>query len=178
MKKLFLYFLSLTALNGCVSSEEDYVYSLSVSFLQPTEWNGKIIPPHQGCRSDGGKGSTPPLYVTGIPKTANLLIMEINDLDVPALSENGGLGSIGFYHNGESSASLFPVPGEENILPNFAFKEKSSRVNPVKPFPYTPPCLEKRHHYSATIKAVKRTGSFDKQKTVLVGIGKIRLGRY
>lgn len=178
MKKLFLYFLSLTALSGCALFDDEYVYPLSVNFLQPTEWNGSVIPPHQSCRMDGGKGSTPPLYVTGIPKKANLLIMEINDLDDPALSENGGQGSIGFYHNGESFATLLPVEGEDNILPHFAFKEKSSRVNPAKPFPYMPPCIEKRHRYSATIKAVKRTGSFDQQKTVLVGIGEIRLGKY
>ena len=105
--------------------------------------------------------------------------MEINDLDDPALSENGGLGSIGFYHDGESSSAvLLPVPGETNILPSFAFKEKSSRLNEAKPFPYTPPCIERKHRYSLTIKAVNRTGSFDKQKTVLLGEGRIKLGKY
>ena len=146
--------------------------------MEPTEWNGDIVPPHQGCRSDGGLGNTPPLYVSYIPEKTNLLILEINDLDEPALSENGGHGSIGFYHNGDFSAVLLPVPGESNVLPNFAFKEKSSRVRAAKPYPYMPPCIEKKHHYSATVKAVIRTGSFDKQKTVLLGEGKIDLGTY
>lgn len=177
MRKLFLCFLSLFALTGCVSNEYD-VSDISVEFLEPTQWNGRWIPPHQACGSDGGIGSTPPLYVSDIPEGTNLLILEINDLDTPALSENGGLGSIGFYHNGEFSASLFPVPGESFMLPPFAFKEKSNRVNPAKPWPYMPPCLEKKHLYYATVKAVRRTGSFDKQKTVLLGIGTIKLGRY
>ena len=104
--------------------------------------------------------------------------MEINDLDDAALSEDGGLGSIGFYHNGDSVVTLLPVPGESYDLPPYAFREKANRVDPAKPYAYMPPCLEKKHHYSATIKAVNRTGSFDKQKTVLLGIGEINLGRY
>ena len=179
MKKLFLLFFSLAVLNGCaLFDDDDFVYPLSVNFLKPTEWNKSIIPARQGCRSDGGKGYTPPLYISGIPSKVNVLIMEINDLDNPALSENGGLGSIGFYHNGESSATLLPVPGESNELPEFAFKEKSSRINPAKPYPYMPPCLEKKHRYAITIKAVTRTGSFDKQKTVLRGEGHINIGKY
>ncbi|MBO4520826.1 MAG: hypothetical protein J5787_06425 [Alphaproteobacteria bacterium] len=181
MKKLFLYFLPLVLLSGCATYDDDEnvsVSSLSVKFMEPTDWNGKIIPPHQACRADGGKGNTPTLIVKGIPERTNLLIMEINDLDNPALSENGGLGSVGFYHNGEPSAVLLPVPGETNELPGFAFKEKSSRVRKARPYPYTPPCIEKKHLYSVTIKAVKRTGSFDKQKTVLLGEGDIKLGVY
>ncbi len=178
MKKQFLYSFFLTVLSGCAFHNEGYVYPLSVDFFGPTEWNGKIIPARQGCRLAGGKGNTPPLYVTGIPEKTNLLIMEINDLDSPTLSENGGLGSVGFYHNGETSAVLLPVSGETYDLPPYAFKEKSNRVDPAKPYAYQPPCLEKKHFYSVTVKAVNRTGSFDKQKTVLLGEGEIGLGIY
>lgn len=177
MRKLFLYFLPLFALTGCMMSEYD-VALLSVKFLEPTQWTGDRIPPHQACGLDGGIGSTPPLYVSFIPEETNLLILEINDLDDPALAEDGGHGSIGFYHNGDFSAALLPVPGESNILPPFAFKEKASRVNPKKPWPYMPPCIEKKHRFSATVKAVRRTGSFDKQTTDLLGIGSIRIGDY
>ena len=176
MKKQFLFPLLLTFLSGCHG--DGYVYPLSVSFSDRTGWNGKIIPARQGCRKVGGKGNTPSLHITGIPEETNLLIMEINDLGSSALSENGGLGSIGFYHNGEPSALLLPVPGESYELPPYAFKEKSNRVDPAKPYAYQPPCLEKKHYLSVTVKAVKRTGSFDKQKTVLLGEGKIGLGRY
>ncbi len=183
MKKLFLCFLSLITF-GCCTHYPRYgilppsIAALSVRFMEPTEWNGKFVPASQGCRFQGGQGSTPALYVSGIPQQANLLILEIDNLDIPSLSENGGLGSIGFYHNGESAAVLLPVPGESYSLPNFAFKEKANRVNPAKPYPYMPPCIEKKQRYMATIKAVKRTGSFDKQKTELLGIGEIYLGIY
>lgn len=178
MKKLFLCFLSLIVSGCCVSDmHSPSVARLSVSFMEPTDWNGKIFPANQGCRFQGGQGSTPALYVAHIPEQTNLLIMEINNLDVPELAE-GGNGSVGFYHNGESTAVLLPVPGESYSLPSFAFKEKASRVNAAKPYPYMPPCLEKHQRYTATVKAVKRTGSFDKQKTDILGIGEIDLGRY
>ena len=177
MKKLFLSFLPLMFLSACALFQ-NRVVSLSVNFLEPTEWNGNVIPPHQSCSFDGGIGSTPPLHVRGVPEGTNLIIMEINNLDEPSLSENGGHGSIGFYHNGEHSATLLPIPGESNVLPKFAFKEKSSRVKPSKPYPYMPPCIERKHRYAITVKAVNRTGSFDKQRTVLLGIGHIDLGTY
>lgn len=179
MKKLFLCFLSLIISGGCVCGMRDRpVAKLSVSFIEPTDWNGKIFPANQGCRFQGGGGSTPALYVSHIPEQTNLLILEINNLDEPALAQNGGNGSIGFYHNGESTAVLLPVPGESYTLPSFAFKEKASRVNAAKPYPYMPPCLEKQQRYEATVKAVKRTGSFDKQKTDILGTGRISLGKY
>ncbi|MBP3403914.1 MAG: hypothetical protein J6L82_08395 [Alphaproteobacteria bacterium] len=179
MKKLFLCFLSLIISGGCVSGMYSHpVAELSVSFMEPTDWNGKIFPANQGCRFQGGQGSTPALYVSRIPEQTNLLILEINNLDVPELAQNGGNGSIGFYHNGESTAVLLPVPGESYSLPSFAFKEKASRVNAAKPYPYMPPCLEKHQRYTATVKAVKRTGSFDKQQTDVLGIGEIDLGKY
>ncbi len=173
MKKQFLCLLSLCALNAC-----SHVSTLSVEYVEPSEWNGRRIAAHQGCRADGGRGSTPTLYVSGIPYGTNLLILEIDNMDNPALNKNGGQGSIGFYHNGESTATLLPVPGETYALPKFAFEEKASRVNPSKPYPYMPPCVEKGHYYSLTVKAVNRTGSFDQQKTVLLGRGSLDMGRY
>lgn len=178
MKKLFLCFLSLIVSGGCTYYDGYRVSGLSVSFMEPTDWNGEIIPAKQLCRYWGGQGGTPALYVTDIPSETNLIIMEINNLDEPALAERGGLGSIGFYHNGEPTAVLLPIPGETHSLPSFAFKEKASRVNSAKPYPYTPPCIKKNQLYAVTIKAVKRTGSFDKQKTIPLGIGGIALGKY
>lgn len=173
MKKQFLCLLSLCALNACAP-----ISSLHVEYVEPEEWNGRIIAAHQGCRANGGRGSTPTLYVSDIPPETNLLILEIDNMDNPALDKNGGQGSIGFYHNGESTATLLPVPGETYALPKFAFEEKANRVNPSKPYPYMPPCIEKGQHYSLTVKAVNRTGSFDQQKTVLLGRGTLKMGRY
>lgn len=179
MKKLFLMLLILSPLCGCFYYEGGhFVSTLSVRFVPPTEWNGRLIPAKQICRAQGGHGATPALYVSHIPAGVNLLIMEINDLDDPFLNKNGGNGSIGFYHNGNSTATLLPVPGETFSLPSFAFEEKASRVNSAKPYPYMPPCIERDHRYSVTIKAVRRQGSFEKQVTDLLGKGEIMLGRY
>ena len=41
-----------------------------------------------------------------------------------------------------------------------------------------PPCTVKGGEYSATIKAVRRTGSFDKQRTDVLAVGTIYLGDY
>lgn len=179
MKKLFLFLLPLFLLSGCAYYKNGQPLTLlSVKFMPPSDWNGKTIPAHQGCRAQGGQGSTPALYISRIPAQTNLLIMEINNLDVPSLATGGGQGSIGFYHNGESTAVLLPVPGETYTLPKFAFEEKASRVNSSRPYPYMPPCVESKHRYSITIKAVRRTGSFDKQETLLLGEGEIYLGKY
>ena len=177
MKKYFVLFV--LALAGCsaVPYEYDGAAELDVEFVQPTKWNGKTIPAQQTCRREGGRGSTPPLYVASIPPEANLIILEINNLDVSGL-EKAGQGSIGFYHDGSASAVLMPVPGETFRLPSFAFEEKASKINPAQPWPYMPPCHLKNRLYTATVLAVKRTGSFDKQVTRVLGVGMIDLGRY
>lgn len=176
MKKYFLPFVF--ALAGCATNPDTIkVVDLSVRFVEPTNWGGEYIPAQQICRREGGRGSTPPLYVTDIPAETNLIILEINNLDVPELVQ-AGQGAIGFYHNGESSATLLPVQGETYRLPSFAFEEKASRIYPSMPWPYMPPCHHKGYRYTATVKAVKRTGSFDLQKTVVLGVGEIDLGTF
>lgn len=172
---LFCLFL----MAGCAYNP-DYidVRELSVRFIKPTDWDGKRIPLTQICQAEGGRGSTPPLYVDNIPPETNVIILEINNTSNVALSTDGGQGSVGFYHDGSESATLIPVPGEAYILPSFAFEERASRVNPARPFAYMPPCFPRKNKYSATVKAVKRTGSFDKQKTVVLGEGLIELGVY
>ncbi len=177
MKKFLVLFV--LALAGCSISSDDFggLSELDIDFIQPTKWNGVEIPASQLCRQEGGHGATPPLYVTDIPSETNLIILEINNDDIPDLA-TAGLGSIGFYHKGDSSAGLLPVEGETFSMPSFAFEEKASRVYSAHPYPYMPPCKAKGYHYSATVLAVKRTGSFDKQKTEILAIGRIDLGRH
>lgn len=179
MKRLFLSVLMMTALTGCSRPLFFGGFpELDVRFIEPTDWNGFDFPAVQMCRGVGGAGNTPAVYVSGIPSGTNVLIMEINNLSVPALATDGGLGSVGFYHDGSSSATLMPVPGESGVLPPYAFEEKANRANPAKPFAYLPPCFKTGSTYQATIKAYKRTGSFDKQRSVLLGEGTIDLGSY
>lgn len=173
MKKLLL--AAVVTLSAC--SDNISVRNLSVSFIEPTNWGSKNFPSAQICRQEGGRGTTPPLAVRGIPEEANLLILEISDVDDPAL-QDGGLGKLGFYHTeGASRATLLPVPGETFVLPPYVFEEKASLSSTHK-WPYMPPCRVRDHVYRAVVKAVRRTGSFDKQKTDVYGIGDISLGRY
>lgn len=174
MKKSVLFMI--LSLAACATNPNYIeVADLSVNFIAPTEWNGDVIPARQTCRKEAGRGATPALFIKNIPENTNLILLEINDTSNPTLA-NAGLGTIGFYHDGRSTATLLPVSGETYTLPPFAFEEKASKINPAKPYPYFPPCHFKKHTYTATIKAVKRTGSFDKQKTVVLGTGKITLG--
>ena len=173
MKKLLLAIVLM--LSAC-SSNSISVRNLSVSFVEPTSWGARLIPSTQTCRQHGGSGATPALFVKGIPPEVNLLILEISDTDDPALRD-GGLGKIGFPHDeGVSTATLLPVPGETFALPPYAFEEKASLTSHHK-WPYMPPCREYGHKYRAVVKAVRRTGAFDKQKTDVYGIGEIYLGR-
>ncbi|MCQ2914268.1 MAG: hypothetical protein MJ247_03640 [Alphaproteobacteria bacterium] len=178
MKKII--FLCLFALCGCGTLYNgERVASLDVEFDEttPSSWGSRNIPSTQVCRRDGGRGATPGLLVSNIPVKANLLLLSMNDDDNPDLA-NGGLGVLGFpIISGQTEKLLMPVMGEENRLPKFVFAEKRTIAN-VNEYPYMPPCRALKHHYSASVIAVYRTGSFDKQKTEVLGYGKIYLGKY
>lgn len=183
MKKTSALFGIFFLLTACASAEYPDAGSLSVSFIKPSEWGRGVFespfPPSMLCKAEGGVGKTPALYVDNIPENANLLILEINNLTNPALAYDGGMGSVGFYHEqGQTDATLLPVSGETFRLPKYAFLEKPNRVNVNKPYAYMPPCTVKGGEYSATIKAVRRTGSFDKQRTDVLAVGTIYLGDY
>ena len=126
-KRTFLAVLTAGLLSACTTGIfYNGVQELSVSFVQPSEWDGKVFPAVQMCNGIGGAGSTPALFVANIPPETNVIILEMNNLSNPALAVGGGLGAIGFYHDGEETATLLPVPGETGDLPSFAFEEKVS----------------------------------------------------
>lgn len=182
MKKLSAVLCSLFMLTACATDYPD-ADSLFVSFIKPSVWGRGVFsspfPPSMLCKAQGGQAKTPALYVENIPDEANLLILEINNLLNPALAYDGGMGSIGFYHNeNENTATLLPVPGETMKLPKYAFREKPNRVNSAKPYAYIPPCQTTGGEYSATVKAVRRTGAFDTQRTDILAVGTIYLGDY
>ena len=189
MRKKCLAFLMMTALCGCASYPEyPDADTLDVEFVQPSVWGtgswfSVYFPASQLCHAEGGQGKTPTLYVSGIPDKANLILLEINDETNPALAKDGGLGTIGFYHNeNEDTQVLLPVSGGHSVLPEkervYAFKEKSNRINEAKGFAYYPPCKEAGGEYYATVKAVRRTGAFDTQKTEVLAVGTIYLGKH
>ncbi len=178
MKKLFLELFFFLFVSACAFGRSDsYVNDLSVEFLKPTVWGKEIIPAAQGCLKDGGRGATPALYISKIPKGTNLILLQINNEEAQP-SVEGLHGTLGFYHTTGRTAVLPPVFGETFEIPKIAFMEKPSFLYPARPFPYYPPCIERNHSFVAVVRAVKRTGAFDTQKTELLGEGKIQLGRY
>ncbi|GHU02630.1 hypothetical protein FACS1894186_7640 [Alphaproteobacteria bacterium] len=151
------------------------IVELSVEFPAKSPWDGKTVPATARCRAKGSKGKTPPLLVSGIPREANVILLEINDISEPYLAEAGGMGVIGFNHDGSDWLTLSPVDGETADLPDFAFVEKDSGDIVQRPRGYLPPCGS-GHSYEARVWAVKRTDK-DPSRDVILGIGEINLGR-
>lgn len=176
MKKIFFLCFICLITTACHSLR--HPNRLIVTFSEPTRWNGKVIPGNQICEKDLGNAKTPGLVVRRIPKEANMIIVEFNDVSTLELSYDGGLGKVGYYHDGSSTAWLMPVPAETNKLPDFAFKEASHRVAGEKKTAYFPPCGKKNHMYAAEVKAVRRTGKMGEQTTEVLAYGMIKLGRY
>jgi hypothetical protein len=151
---------------------------LKIGFSKPTSWDGRNIPGKDICTPDGGSPSTPGLYVRRIPPETNVIIVEFNDASDLNLSVDGGLGKIGYYHNGAPEVHLLPVPAETNKLPKYAFKEKGHRSIYKKGTAYMPPCGRNDHLYIAEVKAAKRTGEGSEKTTQILSYGYIKLGRY
>ena len=66
-------------------------------------WDGKKVPAGQQCSLHGGKGSTPLMKVTNLPKATAWGYVEYNDRDYQPLSYKGGHGVIGYPVKGGSA---------------------------------------------------------------------------
>lgn len=135
-------------------------------------WNGKTVPAGQHCRLHGGKGSTPPMTVSGIPSGAAWIIVEFNDRDYRPLSTKGGHGVIGWPVKG-SKTVLKPVPGKSARLPGGAQVVKKARSTGDYASPgYLPPCSGGRgNRYFADVKAVAKSGK-------VLARTRVEMGRY
>lgn len=134
-------------------------------------WSGKTIPAGQHCTLYGGKGSTPPMQVTGIPAGAVWIIGYFNDKDYRPLSRDGGHGTIGWPVRG-SAMQLAPVPGMTDTLPNGARVIKKSRAGGKFASPgYLPPCSGgKGNRYSVDLVAIDAKGrALDKVSNLIIG---------
>lgn len=153
------------------------VPSLSVAFADPS-WNGKTIPAGQQCKKFGGNGATPALRVSGIPRDANAIVVEFNDLSYAPLATNGGHGKIGFWVSGEV-ATLPAVPGGTNEMPAGVFLDAQNRATGAwASAGYLPPCSGGSGNlYVAEVKAIYKPTKAGEQGKLLA-IGKIDLGRY
>lgn len=151
---------------------------LKLAFGDPA-WDGKKIPQGQQCRKFGGKGSTPPLVVSNIPKQANAIIMEYSDRDWPPMN-NGGHGIIGFnIAPGTKETKIPPLPGHSYDLPK-GFFLVAEHMGPAwdKAGAYMPPCSGGRgNEFYVVVKAVRLAKPGDKSGKVLA-MGELVLGVY
>ena len=116
MKRTSLFFcvaaMGLSAIAAPVLGAD----KLTVAFAD-AKWNGKRIPDGQHCEKFGGKGATPALKVSGIPKGTGAIRVEINDASYRPLSYDGGHGVVGFKYSGNGEVVLPPVAGGTNKTP-------------------------------------------------------------
>lgn len=169
------------AVAGCQTTytAAEKVQPLEVSFADPA-WDGVTVPAGQHCQPYGGHGATPPMIVSNLPDRANAVIVEFNDRSFPPLSRDGGHGKIGFWvEPGAGEATLRPVPGMTGKIPEGTFIEAAARsTGSFATGGYLPPCSGGGgNHYFAIVKAVYKP-KVDGETALLLGEGRIELGRY
>lgn len=133
-------------------------------------WDGKRIPGGQQCQPQGGKGATPPMQISKLPKGTVTVLLSFNDLDYPPLSRNGGHGQIAFGVRG-AQARLPAVPGMTNRLPAGAKVVAAARSDgSLATNGYLPPCSNRNNHrYVVDVSAVGSDGKILETVTVQLG---------
>lgn len=136
------------------------------------QWDGRRVPSGEQCSKDGGKGATPPLQVTGIPKETSELYVFFDDVDDAKLSQNGGLGVVAFEMIA-TGMILPPLPAMTRQVGSGARVVRKARTSgDYASNGYLPPCSGGQgHRYVATVLAVADSGES-------VAVGKVMLGKY
>lgn len=145
--------------------------SAAMTVTLEAPWDGKKIPAGQHCPLFGGKGGTPPMAISGLPKGTAWVVVAFNDRDYAPLSRNGGHGTIGFPVKG-TSAKLPAVPGMTDKLPGGArVLAKAKSTGEYASAGYLPPCSGGRgNRYHAEVSATGADGKVI--ETVRVEIGR------
>lgn len=159
-----LSFLSAALLVAAGAAQADMSIALGGG------WDGKRVPAGQHCTIFGGKGSTPPMRVSGLPNGTSWVYVEYNDRDYSPLSKKGGHGVIGYPVSG-ASADLYSVPGLAGNLPGKAKVVSAARgKGEYKSNGYMPPCSGgKGHRYFAIVKAISSSGKVLEKQRVEIG---------
>lgn len=172
----------MVAVQMCAACSLDFFADepepMAAYLIHDSRWNGKTFPLVHLCARDGGDAMSPIFKVENIPAGTNVLLVEFNDVANPKLAVGGGLGTLGYYHeSGATEALLEPVKGGKVKVKDYAFTEKSHRVKNRPPAGYLPLCLDTRPHMlTATIKAVRRTGTFENSKTEVLAEDYVDVG--
>ena len=179
MRRILIAGAAMVALAACQTTGADSApdaAQLDVAFAGGG-WDGERIPQGQQCSKFGGDGKTPPLRVANVPAAADMIVVEFNDRDYQPMSYDGGHGKIGFPVKGEGGTVTLPsVPGETADLPGSARVGEKNRATGDYARPgYLPPCSGGRgNDYFAVVKALDT----DADPQMVVGLGRIELGRY
>ena len=170
-------------LSGCVTGGgykpvSDKLPELTVSFAD-SAWTGGAIPTGKQRSNFGGKDESPSFVVTNIPEGTNAIIVEYNDLSFAPLSNGGGHGKIGYWHQGGSKATLPSVPGYSTKMPEGAFIEARALSSGQYASPgYLAPCSGGRgNKYEAIVMAVQKAKK-DGEENRLLAKKKIIIGTY
>jgi hypothetical protein len=167
---------ALTACDTFDYQSADQVMPLQVS-LADSAWDGTAIPEGQQCKKFGGHGATPPLTISGIPESANAVIVAFSDRSW-FLMDHGGHGMIGKWTAGAGGSVEIPaIAGESFELPKGMFLEREHQGGRGEPGAYLPPCSGGRgNRYFAEVAAVHREASGE--TTQLLARGEVFLGHY
>lgn len=161
------FFLSAALICSATLAHAD----IGVAFGAP--WDGKTVPKGQQCTLHGGKGSTPPMQISGVPQGAAWIVVAFNDKSYKPLSRNGGHGTIAWPAKA-GTTMLNPVPGLSAKLPHGAqVIAPAKSTGKYASAGYLPPCSGGRGNtYAVDIKVIDGAGK------VLAKKNGVTIGRY
>ena len=148
---------------------------MGVAFVD-SAWDGKTVPEGEQCGKFGGSGRSPELRVSGIPSTADSLMIDFSDRSFVAM-DNGGHGKIAFSIEAGVGEIVVPrVDGHTLDLPaGFTVVAAHQAPNWDKAGAYLPPCSGGRGNgYYLTVRAVHQT---DGEQEVLAEV-ELEMGKY
>jgi len=148
----------------------DTVVDLSISFTD-TNWDGKKIPKIGQCTNCGGKGLSPPLRISNIPKNTEFLILEFKDKTMVVYH---GAVRIPITSNTELTVPSFKEQTYD--LPMGIEMEKEHNAPIGAGGVYMAPCgCGYNNKYMAYVFALRKD---DSGQIWLLGKGEIKLGRF
>ena len=144
--------LAALLVSGCATAGRGNKLGVSIN---DTAWDGARVPDGMQCAQQGGsQPASPPLLVSGIPPSANRLVVEFNDESYSPLSSDGGHGKFAVNVSGREEAIVPPfTEGQTSDWPAGVSLVASNRSGRLPG--YLAPCSGKQNHlYSVIVRAM------------------------